>query len=101
MDLAGCHISQLAHVDKEVILGQPSAAKLPTGSAISADLPRVTPNITVVVGHPAAAAIVDARGHRAVDAQPLEKIEQRFMALGQIGHFSRPVVHLRAELPTM
>lgn len=88
------------------VLGEPNATHRPTGPhrialAIGADLTGMAPEVAVVMGDPAATAIVGRGSDRTVDAELLDESQQGLMALRQVGRFGGPVVHLGAEFPSM
>ena len=58
----------------------------------------VGPQVGVVVGDEPAAVVVDAGGVGAVDAHPVEEVEERLVTLRQRADLHRPVVHLGIDV---
>ena len=56
------------------------------------------PEVGVVMGHPTVGPVVDPGRFAPVDAHLLNEVEQRLVALGQIGRLGQPVVHLRVDV---
>lgn len=72
------------------MLTKPGAAHLPIGpsgatEAEVADKRGLAPDVGVVVRHPAAGAVVDLGGSGAVLTEAFGEIEQRLVALGEVG----------------
>ncbi len=85
------------------VVAEPRARQREVGplrlsAAVVAHRRRLAPEVGVVVRAPAAAAVVDAGRFRAVHAQILDEVEERGVALGQVGDLGRPVVHLRVDV---
>ena len=77
----------------------PGGAHHPIGGGDAAVLGRaVPPQIRVVVGHKAPGA-VHLLGHLlATGVHALQQIEEGQVALGEVAHLHRPVVHLRVDI---
>ncbi len=56
---------------------------------------RLTPDVGVVVRHPASAAIVHARTLGAANAQVANQVKKGQMAFTEVRRFGVPVIHLR------
>ena len=66
------------------VLAEPGAADGPHAVPGRVDRGGPAPEIDVVVGHPAAAAVVDVGGLRAGDRDVLEHVEEGLVALGEV-----------------
>jgi len=63
-------------------------------AAVVAHRPGLAPDIGIVVRHPAVGAVVDLGGLASVNGKHFDEIQKRLVALGEIGNFGRPVIHL-------
>src|SRR5687768_14333614 len=59
---------------------------------------RKPPDVADVMGHETVGAVVYARCLPARLTKRLEIVKERLMQLGEIGHFGRPVVHLKIDI---
>ena len=80
------------------MLTQPHAAHRPHAVAGGVDGRRATPEVGVVVRHPALGAVVELRRLDAVLRQVLQQVEKRCGALGEVRDLGGPVVHLRVDV---
>ena len=95
-------LEELPIAGEEVVfpemLAEPGTADGPHAVLGRIDRSGPAPEIDVVVGHPAAAVVVDAGGLRAGDRDVPEHVEEGLVALGEVCHLGRPVVHLGVDV---
>ncbi len=77
---------------------EPGASQGPHPEPGRIDRSRPSPQVDVVMRHPAVAAVVDSGRLGTGDGDVLDHVEQRLVALGQIADFRRPVVHLGVDV---
>ncbi len=80
------------------MLAEPGTAHGPHAEPGCIDRSGPAPEVDVVVRHPAAAVVVDAGGLRAGDGDLPEHVEEGLVALGEVRHLGRPVVHLGVDV---
>src|SRR5438874_134795 len=79
------------------MMAQPRSARWPdTVNAI--DGSRAPPEVGVVMHDPPPAAVLVFGGATAADHQVADHVEQRLMALAEVGQFRRPVIHLAVDI---
>ena len=80
------------------MLREPRGAGRPESRARQIARRGEAPDVGDVVRHESARAVVHARRLAAGLAQRIEKVEQRLVQLGEVGHLRRPVVHLQVDV---
>ena len=80
------------------MLREPRGAGRPQSGARQIAGRGEAPDVGDVMRDEAARAVVHARGLAAWLAQRIEKVEQRLVQLGEVGHLRRPVVHLQVDV---
>ena len=77
---------------------EPRGAHRPEAPTGAVDGGRRTPEVGVVVGDEAARPVVGPRRPSARLAQLLDQVEERLVALREVRHLGRPVVHLGVDV---
>ena len=80
------------------MLREPRGAGRPQPRARQIAGRREAPDVGDVMRDEPARAVVHARGLAAGLAQRIEKLKQRLVQLGKVGHLRRPVVHLQIDV---
>src|SRR5438045_1026992 len=79
------------------MLAKPCAAGGPRAVYI-VDRGGAAPEVGVVMGDPAAAAVLSCRGACAADGEVIDQVKQRFMAFAQVARFRGPVIHFAIDV---
>ncbi len=77
---------------------QPGAARRPDAPIGAVDRAGGAPDISIVVHHPAAGAVVGSRHFSAGDGQFLGHLQDRLHHVGEVGRIGQPVVHLQVYI---
>ena len=80
------------------MLAKPCAAVGPHPPGCAIDWTGNTPKVGVVVSHPTLGTIKSAGRLVPGDTEVFEHGEERFMAFGEVGYLSRPIVHFGIDV---